>query len=149
MAAPIQSETLGALIRRYRLRAGLTQEGLAERAGISPRSVSDLERNVARAHYPHTLRRLGDALRLTEDEWLALQTLAGPDEEGNSAFIRPGPVRLPFLPTPFIGRESELSAVQALLAREDARLLTLWGPAGTGKTRLAVEAARRSSGAFP
>jgi predicted ATPase len=48
---------------------------------------------------------------------------------------------LPVPATPFLGRERERAHVAALLAREDVRLLTLTGPGGTGKTRLALEAA--------
>ena len=57
--------------------------------------------------------------------------------------------QLPVPPTPFLGRESELADVLALLAREDARLVTLTGPGGTGKTRLALEAASRAVERFP
>jgi predicted ATPase len=51
--------------------------------------------------------------------------------------------------TPFLGRERELADVTALLTREDVRLLTLTGPGGTGKTRLAAQAAGLAADAFP
>jgi predicted ATPase/class 3 adenylate cyclase len=56
---------------------------------------------------------------------------------------------LPIPPTAFLGRECELAEVTSLLTREDSRLVTLTGPGGTGKTRLALEAASRSAGSFP
>ena len=54
----------------------------------------------------------------------------------------------PFSPTPLIGREGDLAAVQALLERVDVRLCTLIGPGGTGKTRLALAAAHALAPAF-
>ena len=53
------------------------------------------------------------------------------------------PSSLPAPPNPLIGRERELGELQALLERRDARLVVLTGAGGTGKTRLALEAARR------
>jgi predicted ATPase/class 3 adenylate cyclase len=55
---------------------------------------------------------------------------------------------LPIPPTPFLGREQELHEVVALLAA-GPRLLTLTGPAGTGKTRLALQAAAEASDGYP
>ena len=56
---------------------------------------------------------------------------------------------LPVPATPFLGREQELAEVVELLAADDARLLTLTGPGGTGKTRLALQAAGLASDAYP
>lgn len=55
---------------------------------------------------------------------------------------------LPIPPTPFLGRERELAEVVALLAREDVRVITLTGPGGTGKTRLAMQAAAELSSRY-
>jgi transcriptional regulator with XRE-family HTH domain len=50
------------LLKRQRLAAGLTQEALAERPGLSPRAVSDLERDPARTPRLGTVTLLADAL---------------------------------------------------------------------------------------
>jgi predicted ATPase len=56
---------------------------------------------------------------------------------------------LPVPATPFLGREREVDEVVDLLRRDDARLVTLVGPGGTGKTRLAIEAAGGTPECFP
>ena len=56
---------------------------------------------------------------------------------------------LPVPATPFLGRERELGEVVDLLRRDHVRLLTLTGPGGTGKTRLALQAAAEASDGFP
>src|SRR5712692_3693776 len=58
------------------------------------------------------------------------------------------PNNLPIQPTPFIGREQELTVVRDLLGREKVRLLTLTGPGGTGKTRLGLQVAAELSERF-
>ncbi len=55
---------------------------------------------------------------------------------------------LPPQSTPFVGREAELAELRRRLADPDCRLLTLVGPGGVGKTRLAVQAAAQNGGAF-
>jgi predicted ATPase/class 3 adenylate cyclase len=56
---------------------------------------------------------------------------------------------LPVPATAFVGREDELTEVVSLISGEDTRLLTLTGPGGTGKTRLALQAAAEAAGHFP
>ena len=56
---------------------------------------------------------------------------------------------LPVPATPFLGRDVELGELAALLARDDVRLVTLTGPGGTGKTRLALQSAASAADAFP
>jgi transcriptional regulator with XRE-family HTH domain len=53
------------LLRRYRKAAGLTQEELAARAGLSVRGISDLERGIKAVPRKDTVQMLADALRLT------------------------------------------------------------------------------------
>jgi predicted ATPase/DNA-binding CsgD family transcriptional regulator len=62
---------------------------------------------------------------------------------------QPRPHNLPPQPTRLIGREDELTLLRALLPREEVHLLTLAGPGGVGKTRLAVAAAERVQSSFP
>ena len=65
------------------------------------------------------------------------------------AIIRPVEhAGLPTPPTPFVGRAADVDATGRLVVRHDVRLLTLVGPAGVGKTRLAIEVARHCASAF-
>src|SRR5262245_2391795 len=59
------------------------------------------------------------------------------------------PVHLPVPLTGFVGREREVAAVAALVARPGVRLVTLTGPGGVGKTRLVIRAAQEAADAFP
>ena len=140
----------GARLRSLREAAGLTQEELAEKAGLRAKSISDLERGVRKHPYPHTVRSLADALKLSEGERTAL--FAAVPKRGSKARTPPandsGPT-LPVPPTPLVGRERELEEVTVLLMRPEVRLLTLTGVGGVGKTRLALEAARDGAELFP
>jgi class 3 adenylate cyclase/tetratricopeptide (TPR) repeat protein/transcriptional regulator with XRE-family HTH domain len=64
--------SFGALLRGYRIAAGLTQEALANRASLSVRGIADLERGVRRFPHFHTLRCLAEALELAPDERVSL-----------------------------------------------------------------------------
>src|SRR5260221_12728927 len=61
------SPAFGDLLRHYRLAAGLTQAGLAERAGLSVRGINDLERGARQTPRKETVALLADALHLTDD----------------------------------------------------------------------------------
>jgi len=65
----------GELLRRYRVAAGLTQQELAERAGLSVRGLSDLERGLRRRPHADTARRIAEVLALDPDNKATL--LAG------------------------------------------------------------------------
>jgi predicted ATPase/class 3 adenylate cyclase len=80
-----------------------------------------------------------------------LHQLAGPGlaEAFDPVRALPASSNLPTVPTSFVGRGGELAALAGLLEEPDVRLVTLTGPGGTGKTRLALEAGRALAGAFP
>lgn len=70
----MQSLPVAAALYRFRLAAGYTQEELADRAGVSARSISDIERGISKAPHTGTLDRLADALDLSAAERAALHT---------------------------------------------------------------------------
>ena len=126
----------GDLLQRHRLVAGLSQEELAERAGLSRRGISDLERGERRAPYPATVRRLAEALGLDEAGRTALHIAARPAPEALTAGHGPDAAvgrgaqgerghNLPGQLTSFVGRERERTELRNLL--RDSRLLTLRG----------------------
>jgi predicted ATPase/DNA-binding XRE family transcriptional regulator len=149
----VTQETFGSLVRRFRRSAELTQEALAERAGLSVRAIRAIEAGSKHRPRHDTLQLLLGALAIPEEEQAdflrAARELGRPRAESRSAAPAGAEPDLPGDPTPFIGREEEIAAVVGLLDREPVRLVTLTGPGGTGKTRLAVEAARRLATVFP
>jgi non-specific serine/threonine protein kinase len=148
----------GDVLRRYRLAAGLTQDELAERAGLSAHGISDLERGARRFPQQDTVARLSQALGLEASQRAELQAAGrrlanagavGQDSDLSDPVARPSATaavqarlprtNLPVEITSFVGRESELREVTRLLGA--TRLLTLVGAGGSGKTRLAVRVA--------
>jgi transcriptional regulator with XRE-family HTH domain len=136
-----QRVSFGELLKRYRVRARLTQEELAEQAGLSARGLSYLERG-ARRPYRETVRRLADALALGAPERTAFAAAAhAPDDAGAPDALSIGPPPGTQAP-PLVGRVRELALLERHLARDGPPVLVLAGEPGIGKTRLLQEAAR-------
>lgn len=134
--------TFGAQLRRLRRAAGITQEELAERAHLSPRAISDLEREVKQRPHLQTIELLADALELADadraDLFDSISRRRGPPESGPDATVMPA---LPAGPTRLVGRERDEAALVHLLRWGTSRVVTLTGAGGVGKTRLALKVA--------
>jgi transcriptional regulator with XRE-family HTH domain len=141
----------GALLRGHRRAAGLTQEALADQAGLSRRGIQHLEAGDASPH-PATLDALEAALDLTPEDGAGLRAAVSaapnhPAAPAPTAGTGAGPSNLPTPLTSFVGRDHDLGQVVALLGA--GRLVTLTGAGGTGKTRLALHAAAQARPAYP
>ena len=140
--------SFGDLLRRYRDSAKLTQEDLAARTGLTPQAIGLLERGKRRRPHSYTVGKLAEGLELTGSERARFESAAR-SSSARRVTASPPHYNLPIPLTPLIGRDEEVTTVaRLLLHRMEMRLLTLTGPGGVGKTRLALEVAQRSREAF-
>jgi predicted ATPase/DNA-binding CsgD family transcriptional regulator/transcriptional regulator with XRE-family HTH domain len=150
---------LAGLLRQLRAESQLTQQELAKAAGVSPRSVSDLERGINRTARNDTAVRLAGALGLAEPtrslfvaaalgriQAAQVMTARRRQAQGDSLASAGGVHGFPAALTSFVGRAGPMSEVAALL--DQYRLVTVTGPGGAGKTRLAGQVANQVAGRF-
>ncbi|GLY54577.1 XRE family transcriptional regulator [Lentzea sp. NBRC 102530] len=131
----------GARLVQHRRNAGLSQEELSDRSGVSVRAISDMERGRARSPQRRTTEALLDALGLDEGDRAELRRLAR-----TGRVTQASPVwSVPMYVADLIGRDAELDAI----AKTPHGLVVVHGVAGTGKTSLAVRAAHLLEGRFP
>ena len=165
ITAPASFETFGDLLKYLRKRARLTQEELARAVGYSRAHFVRLEKNqrlpdlttvvalflpaLEIGDQPELAQRLlelaalarNEAERVTITHTVKHEISESLEGEEVTRATRSRLRGVPIPPLPLLGRERELAAVCDRLLDPDVRLLTLIGPPGVGKTRLAVEAA--------
>ncbi len=155
------AETFGARLRAFRLLADLSQEGLAERSGVSVRTISNLEREHIRKPYRSTCRKLADALALhgtARAQFLAAsrrqgEGLSAEEQVGGAAHHAAGslliaPRHLPSQVANFVGRCHELAGLSRVLGQAEGTpaIAVISGPPGVGKTALALRWAHEAGG---
>ncbi len=143
-------ETFGEWLRRQRTARKLTREEFAKRVGCSVSALQKIEYGERR---PSTqiAELMANCLEVPPEERLIFVRVARGELSvdrlypGSKSVATPiissRKFNLPISPTPLIGREHELEQLSQLLCEPHCRLLTLVGPGGIGKTRLAIEAA--------
>jgi tetratricopeptide (TPR) repeat protein/DNA-binding XRE family transcriptional regulator len=153
----------GSHLRARRRAAGLSQQELAERAGLSIRTIGNLERGASKWPYRDSLHRLADALGLRDEaraefiaaagRRLAPGAVPGGTRPGGA---RPGrarvvPAHLPATLPVFVGRREQLATLSRVLQQPGgtAVITAIGGTAGVGKTALAVHWAHQVAGEFP
>jgi predicted ATPase len=142
--------SFGELLLECLITAGMSQEGLAERARMSAVSIRALERGVRRAPRRETIALLSEALAVDGERRAELEEAADrarargraprADRTDPAKFLQ----HIPVPSTSIVGREDDAAHTLARLAAY--RVVTVTGPGGIGKTRLALEIARRLAG---
>ncbi|TCC09910.1 XRE family transcriptional regulator [Kribbella soli] len=155
--------TLSELLRTFRIRAGLTQAALAEKAGLSEQAISVLERGTRSRPRIDTVRSLTAALALTPTEADQFLSVARGKGKQSGAPRRPEPSatadaslvpwQLPPAARDFTGRAAQLDAILSVLRNLTGTgpvgLVAVTGMGGIGKTTLAVQAAHKLTDSYP
>jgi predicted ATPase/transcriptional regulator with XRE-family HTH domain/Tfp pilus assembly protein PilF len=142
--------SFGEWLRRQRKAAGLTQEQLALQISCSTSALKKIEAEERRPSAP-IVERLAEIfnipssehisfLRFARGDWKSVPTLQSGDAPWRVPIPVP-PTNLPISLTSFIGREKEVEEIICLINKN--RLVTLTGPGGVGKTRLAIQSSNK------
>jgi predicted ATPase/DNA-binding XRE family transcriptional regulator len=150
--------SFGEWLKRQRKVAGWTQEQLALQLNCSTSALRKLE---AEERHPSAqiAERLAEIFDIPQDErtqffhfargeWWATPAEAKEDHPWQIS-VKPTRSNLPATITSLVGRENDIAIVQDYLLNDEIRLVTLIGPPGIGKTRLSIEATRKSLDDFP
>lgn len=163
--------TFGEWLKNRRRALDLTQKELAQEVGYSVGTIRKIESNERRPSkqmasllaeplgiaqeqqdafiaFARTERYSADATSLPLDFGVNFSGLAPQAHVPIATQQMVAAYNLPSQTTPFIGRESELAALDELLGDPAVRLITIVGPGGIGKTRLAIESAARQNAKF-
>jgi predicted ATPase/transcriptional regulator with XRE-family HTH domain/Tfp pilus assembly protein PilF len=144
----------GLWLKKRRKALDLTQSALAERVGCSLATIEKIEAEERRPSM-QIAELLAEALEIPRAERATFLRVARRLKSSEALTAVAPPValphrtNLPIPPTPLVGRQAELDGMYHLLANADCRLISLIGPGGFGKTRLAIEFARRQRELFP
>jgi tetratricopeptide (TPR) repeat protein/transcriptional regulator with XRE-family HTH domain len=142
------------VLRRLRAGAGVTQEELAQTAGVSPRAISDLERGTVTTPHNDTVRLLADAFQLTGQARVEFEAAARGHAASGRVGARGVPAATRTLPrdiASFTGRQPELAELAEATAGAGGvvSIHAIGGMVGVGKTAFAVHAAHWLAGRFP
>ena len=155
--------TFGEWVQELRNELGLTRSNLAMQVGCSPATIKKIERDERRPSV-QVARLLAEKLQIPEDErqtfvrqarGMMVQRSRRPPKPPKEKAIEgkrpstPYPNPFPQYKTPFFGRQNEREKIGDRLASPEARLITVLGQGGIGKTRLAIETAKTHARHFP
>jgi predicted ATPase/transcriptional regulator with XRE-family HTH domain len=148
--------SFGYWIQRRRKALDLSRASLAARVNCSPETIKKIERDERRPS-EQIAERLASALALSSHERASFLEIAQKHKPVDSLPFSLKPIEqlpasihnnLPAIPTPFLGRDTEVADILSRLSDEGCRLLTIAGPGGIGKTRLSIKVAEEALDAY-